>query len=668
MQSIFTPRTQLFAALLSGLLLALGVVLHTWLALAHTAWIPWVSLAIGLVYGGKAAFDSLVQKTFDIDVLMAVGAILAAYIGHPEEGALLLFLFVLSGALEDLALEKTQREITSLHALIPQVCQVLRGGQWVPGDTESLLPGERIKVRPGERIPADATVAEGASSIDQSALTGESLPREVRKGDELFAGTVNLDDPIEAVVVRTPSESSLQKILDLVSSARDQREPVQRIIDRLSQPYSIGVMVTSIAIGLIWWLGFGDPLLGSESEKGALYTAITFLIVASPCALIIATPTATLASIARAARGGVLFKGGDAIERLARTGAICLDKTGTLTFGRPKVYQVHPVALSNGEELLGLAAALEQDSTHPIAHAIREAAAERNIPPSSQPLVINHVVAKGLEARYGTQDDTQPARRIRLGSFSFAEQLIPVCYKARVREVIEKIQLRGHIGVIIAAEAPPPAPGAQQDDSLAQCAVIIMADSLRPGTTTLVETLHGMEIKPVVMLTGDNRLTGERIGATIGLDEVYAELLPADKLAHLKRVKTEIASRPKRRNGVAAVGDGINDAPILAGADVSMAMGTIGTAAAMEHADIVFLTESLDTLPWAISLARATRLTIRINLVVALSAMIVMAVIALVASRMGNPIPLSLGVLAHEGGTLVVVFNSLWLLRYKRAG
>lgn len=667
MGTIFTPRTQLISAVLAGVLLLLGVILHTWLHVPFTAWLAWASLGVGLIYGGKAAIDALAERTFDIDVLMAVGAILAAYIGHPEEGALLLFLFVLSGALEDLALEKTQREITSLHALIPQVCQVMRGGQWVPGDTDSLLPGERIKVRPGERIPADATVVEGETSIDQSALTGESLPREVRKNDELFAGTVNLDDPIEAVVVRTPGESSLQKILDLVSSARDQREPVQRIIDRLSQPYSIGVMLTSIAIGLIWWLGFGDPLLGSEQEKGALYTAITFLIVASPCALIIATPTATLASIARAARAGVLFKGGDAIERLARTGAICMDKTGTLTFGRPKVYQVHPVALSNGDELLSLAAALEQDSTHPIAHAIKEAATERNVVPFSQPLVINHVVAKGLEARYGTAHDEQPARRIRLGSYAFAEQLIPTCYKARVREVIEKIQLRGHIGVIIAAEAPPPAPGEQQDDSLAQCAVIIMADSLRPGTTTLVQTLHHMHIKPVLMLTGDNRLTGERIASTIGLDEVYAELLPADKLSHLKRIKTEIASRPRARNGVAAVGDGINDAPILAGADVSLAMGTIGTAAAMEHADIVLLTESLDTLPWAIKLARATRMTIRINLVIALGAMVIMAIVALVASRIGNPIPLSVGVLAHEGGTLVVVFNSLWLLRFKRA-
>ncbi|MFZ2875613.1 MAG: cation-translocating P-type ATPase [Phycisphaerales bacterium] len=643
-RALFEPRAELIAGIAMGGLLATGFIAVRAAGWPQGAWAYWVSLTIGLVYGGRPAIQSLLERRFDIDVLMVVGAGLAAHLGHPEEGALLLFLFVLAGALEGLAMERTRREVAALHGIMPKDALVLRGTDWKIVDPAELLAGDIIKVRPGERVPADAAVVSGESQMDQSAITGESHPRHVTPGDELFAGTINTDDPIEARVLRPASESSLQKILELVMRAREQREPVQRVIDRLSQPYALGVMVVSVVVGLIWWLGLKRPLLGDADRPGALYTAITLLIVASPCALVIATPTATLAAIARAARGGVLFKGGAAIERLARAGAMCLDKTGTLTFGRPRLYEVHPVAWSQGPELLAVAAGLEADSTHPIAVAIREAAEARGVAPA-RVADINHVTARGIAGRV-------EGREVRLGSLAFTEPLVPVCFRNRVAEVLERIQSRGHVAVTIAM-----APADTADSG--QAAVLIMADAIRPGADTLTRELHRLGVKPVRMLTGDNRKTAERVATAIGLDAFDAELLPEDKLRIVGEIKHEAA---KRKAGVAFIGDGVNDAPALALADISLAMGTIGTAAALESADAVLLTDGLAAVPWAIRLARRARRTIATNFAIAISIMVLMAVATLVGSLTGHDLPLGMGVLAHEGGTILVVINSLSLL------
>lgn len=652
--TLFSASMQLRAAILAGALL-LGAFIGS--TLLHQPWgdtLAWISLAIGMLYGGKAALDALRARTFDIDVLMVVGAGLAAYIGHAEEGALLLFLFVLSGALEELAHARTQREITALSKLLPSDALVQRGGEWVHADATSLVVGDRVKIRAGERVPADARVVLGETSFDQSAITGESMPRHVVPGDELFAGTINADDVVEAVVLRPTRESSVQKILDMVIHAREGRQEVQRTIDRLSQPYSLGVMALSILVFLVWWLLLGVPAVGTETEPGALYTAITLLIVGSPCALIISTPTATLSGIARAARGGVLFKSGDCLERLARTGAMCLDKTGTLTFGRPMLEQVVPVDHAthgnHADDLLAVAAALEADSTHPIAVAIREGALARNTAPAHVS-DIGHTVAKGLEGTWN-------GHAVRLGSFRFVEPLIPAARREAAKTQLGDLHAIGKIAVIVAAMPHDRPDGAR-------CAIIVMADALRPGTDQLVDDLHAIGVKPVVMLTGDNGRTAARVAADVGLDAFHGDLLPADKLALADTIKKSIADRPTDARGVAVVGDGVNDAPALAAADVSLAIGTIGTAAAMENADVVLLTESISPIPWAIRLARATRSTIRVNIAIALSAIVAMAVLTLVGSRSGMHVPLSLGVLAHEGGTLVVVANSLLLLRYK---
>ena len=650
--SLFAPRTQLVVSLVAGALLVIGFVGHL-LDAIWSPWLYWLSLGLGLIYGLEAAWASLRRLVFDIDVLMAVGAVLAAYVGHPEEGALLLFLFVFAGALEDLAMLRTEREISSLHALMPADALVWRNEEWTVAAAESLAAGEKIKVRPGERVPADARIQIGKSTFDQSAITGEAMPREVGPGDELFAGTINTDDAVEAVVLRPVAESSLNKILDLVTTAKERRRPVQRLLDRLSQPYALGVLCVSTLVAIVWHLAFKVPLLGTGEEPGALYTAITLLIVASPCAIIIATPVASLAAIARAARAGVLVKGGEAFDRLASVGAMCFDKTGTLTRGRPALYEAHPVAWSDGPKLLAIAAALEADSTHPIAHAIIESASERKLRTASVE-DINHAVAAGLEGRF-------EGRKVRLGRYSFTEPAIPTCLRNRVRDVLDKVRDRGHVAVVIALAGDE---SAAEGPSVGEVAVLIMADKVRPGAERLVAELHSLGIRPVRMLTGDNAVTAARVADALGLDGFEADLLPADKQRILGNLRRDLAREGRARRGVAHIGDGVNDAPALASADVAIGMGSIGTAAALESSDVVLLGDDLSTIPWAIRLARRTERIIAFNLAFAMSIIVFMALVTLIGSRTGFPVPLSLGVLAHEGGTVVVVGVSLWLLRF----
>ncbi len=631
---LFSPRGEVASTSIAGGLLLLGWAGDVVLGVPAARWLVWISLGIGLVHGAKAAWESLRKLTFDIDCLMVVGAVLAAYLNAPAEGALLLFLFVLAGGLEGLAMARTKRAVEALHKLMPTA--TLRAdpaGEWVAVPPESLVPGDRIKIPPGEVIPADAELVAGMSAVNQATLTGESMPRDVRPGDELYAGTLNVGNPIEARVLKRVSESSLQRIVNLVTQAQQQREPVQRLIDRVSEPYALGVLGLSMLVWLVWWLILGDP------AGTAAYTAITLLIVMSPCAVIIATPTATLTGIARAARGGILFKGGQAMERLSRLGALCLDKTGTLTLGRPDVQQVHPVGWSDGNQLLSIAAGLEQDSTHPIAVAIVAEAKIRRVAfgPATR---ATFTPGRGVSGEFGGV----PAR---LGTLAYTEELIPVCLRNRAAEVLGRVQARGQIAVIIAWNG--------------QAAVIVMSDAPRPGADELAPRLHEIGVTPLVMLSGDKKGVVERLARSLGIDRHHSELLPEDKVAHIAKVRDEVRARRGYR-GVGLVGDGVNDAPALAAADVAIAIGSIGSDAALESADIVMLGEDLRAIPWAVRLARRTRWTIVANLAFALAAIGVMAVVTLVGSRVGEPLPLWAGVLGHEGGTLLVVANSLLLL------
>lgn len=647
---LYSTHGELWSSILAGVLLLAA--LFCWLADKHAAAaaLQWISLGLGLIHGTRAAWLALAERKVDIDVLMVVGAVVAAAIGHPGEGALLLFLFVLAGALEELAMQRTQREVEALHALLPTEALVLRDGQWLDVEPADLKVGERIKVRPGQRVPTDAIVVQGRSSLDQSAITGESIPRAVDVGDEIYAGTINSDDTLEATVSKAASESSLQRVLALVTQAREQREPVQRAIDRFSEPYALGVMAVAAAVFFVWWLALGRPL------DSSVMTAITVLIVASPCALVIATPTATLAAIARGARGGVLFKGGQAIQRLANIGAVCFDKTGTLTFGKPRLARIIPAAWSDGNELLAVAAALEADSTHPIATAIKDAATAQGITPTTLDQ-IDHTAGRGLS---GVQTIDGVARAVRLGSMKHVEPATPQCLKNHVRQTLEGIQQRGQIGVVVAREGSdnPVAPDA------GQAAVLVLSDAVRPGAQTLVRELHALDVRPVRMLTGDNRFTAASVAKQLDLDRFDAELMPQDKLNAVAQMKDEQRARAKGKppRGVAVIGDGVNDAPALAAADLGIAIGSIGSDAALESADIVLLSDELSAVPWAVRLARRARQTVIANLTIAIGIIVLMAIATLIGSYFNRPVPLGIGVLAHEGGTLLVVANSLRLL------
>lgn len=609
----------------------------------------WLSLIIGLAHGVVPAVEALRNRRFDIDVLMVAGAAMAAYIGAPAEGALLLFLFLLSGALEALATARTTRAVESLHALMPTTASRWESsvgqpwseagepaGSWVTLEPERLVPGDVVRVLPGEQIPTDGRVILGESAIDQASLTGESMPRSVVVGDDCFAGTINTGNPLRIRVTKPATESSLQRVLDLVVEAQSQRAPVQRLIDKVSQPYAISVFAVSVITVLVWWLALG------VEWRSALYTGITLLIVGSPCAVILATPTATLAGIARGARAGVLFKGGQSVDRLARLGAVAFDKTGTLTVGKPRVERLEPVGWSDQSRLLSVAACLEQESTHPIATAVREAAVAMNAPTITGTEHAFHV-GRGVSATIAGQ----PAR---LGTYVFVEPIVPECLKARVREVLDATQSAGRIATVVAHDQ--------------QAGVIILADTVRPGASELVRELHALNVRPVVMLTGDNRATAQSVATALGLDQARAELLPGDKVAAVEELKSELA-RTRPGTGVGVIGDGVNDAPALASSDVSIAIGSIGSDAALESADIVLLADDLRVVPWAVGLARRTRRTIQINLGVALGAIVVMELVTLIGSRTGWTMPLWMGVLGHEGGTLLVVFHSLLLLAYR---
>lgn len=632
---------ELIAAVLAGAFLAIGFALIRWasaggggpgrdalevpgLRLPWTGgeWLVWISLAIGLVYGGRAAIDAIRNLEFNIDVLMVVGALLAAWLGHPEEGALLLFLFVLSGALEDLAMKRTTSAVTALNRMIPTETLVQRNGQWTPIRPEEAVVGETILVRPGERVPTDGVVASGATELNQASLTGESRPRAVAEGDEVFAGTINEGHPIEVRVTRHSSDSSLQRVLNLVLSAQERRQPVQQLIDRLSMPYSVSVLVLCVVTLVVLRFAL------EREWSSAAYTAITLLIVASPCALIIATPTATLSCISRAARAGVLFKGGESIERLASFHCVALDKTGTLTMGRPRLQQVHPVAWSDSQTLLGLAAGLEHGSTHPFAQAIIDEAQRRGAAPI---FCERQAFQPGLGVS-GVYEGSE----VRLGRFPHVREIMPICLHARVHEVMEALHDRGSLAVALAWRD--------------QAGVFVLRDEPRPGGEAMVREFHELGIRPIVMLTGDVQGVAQRLSEHLGLDGHHAELRPDEKLEHVERMRAE-------HGRVAVVGDGVNDAPSLAASDAGIAIGGIGSDAALETADVVLMNEDLRAVTWAVRLARRTRRTIIANLTFAIG-----AIILLIVGTLAGWVNLSLGVLGHEGGTLLVVANGLRLL------
>jgi Cd2+/Zn2+-exporting ATPase len=618
-------RAQLLAATLCGLFGILG-----WLASDGT----W-SMALYLVaYTAGAWFtvgeirERLQAGILDIHFLMLAVAAGSAAIGAFGEGAALLFLFSLSGALEHFAMGRTQREIRSLFRDVPKVAARLdETGREIPTPVDQLQAGMRLRVRPGEQFSVDAEVRTGETACDESTLTGESTPVDKQPGDTVLAGTLNTWGSVEVVVLRPARESALQKVIRLIQEAQHLKAPAQRFTDRFSTGYTYAVLGLSLAMFLFWWLARGlPPWVSTADQSSAFYRAMTLLVVASPCALVLSIPSAVLAAIAWAARRGILFRGGAAVERLAGIQVVAMDKTGTLTSGELRVESAESFPAGREDEVMRWALALEQHSHHPLARAITRHGKHRGW----TPLPIE---------RFESLNGLGVTGRI---------QGQPVWLGRRE-------WIRNVTGWQPPAGVSQAEPGTSEIWLWSQFLVgrILLRDDLRPAAPQLVADLkrHGLR---VVVLTGDRPEAAENLRRHVGLDDLRAGLSPEAKVAAIKEYVD-------RRQPVAMIGDGVNDAPSLAAADVGVAMGARGADAALEQAEIVLMKDRLENFLTAFELSRRARQIIRQNLAISLG-----TVVVLVAFALTGGIPLTIGVVGHEGSTVVVVLNSLRLL-FRRA-
>ncbi len=575
----------------------------------------------GGFYGVLDGALALRGGRLDVNLLMLLSALGAALIGHAEEGGTLLFLFSLSNALQTMALERTRQAIRRLLNLRPPVARRIRDGVEETIPIEAIEVGDHLLVRPGERIPVDGVVVAGLSTADESLLTGESMPVPKGPGDPVFEGTLNGHGALEIQVTRSTSDTMLARIIHLVEEAQAQRARTQQAIDRFEQRYA-WVVLAGAALTLILSGLWGDSL------DRAFYRAMTLLVVASPCALVISTPAAFLSAIAAGARRGLLFKGGMALERLARVRVVAMDKTGTLTENRVTVQGVRALNGNHPDTILALTAAVEVRSEHPIARAIVEEARARGL---SFPEIREVEARPGLGVIGFTN-----AHRIWVGSPRlFQQEGIPL--PVEVRAMLEEAQRAGRTALLV------------YDGQWR--GLIEVADRVRPEAAEAVKALRRLGIE-VVMLTGDHPGVARAVAQAVGIRRFEAGLLPEEKLERIRSLSQSVGP-------VAMVGDGMNDAPALAAASVGIAMGKMGSDVAIETADVVLLQEDLRRVAEAIALARAAMRTVWQNLAFASG-----VILLLVALTFGLGIPLTLAVVGHEGSTLLVVLNGLRLLRW----
>ncbi len=586
-----------------------------------------VSYGFGGWYGLRAGLDSLRHRTVDIDLLMILAALGALAIGAPFEGAMLLFLFSLSNTLQHVAIGRSRRAIEALMELRPESARVQRGDAWVEVPVEAVRVGDVFRVTPGDRLPLDGVVASGRSEVDQASLTGESVPVTKTEGDEVFGGTINGGGALDVRVTKTAEESAIARMIAMVEDAQSQKAETQRLIDRFEQPYALGVIaLTALAVAV--------PILGwGEAFQPAFYRAMTLMVAASPCALVISTPAAVLSAIAAAARSGVLFKGGVTVEEAARVRAVAFDKTGTLTAGETRVTDV--VALADdldGDALVALAAAVQARSEHHLARATAREAEARGL--AVEPAADFAAVAgRGVEAVVG-------GRRVRIGNPGHSEGRAVAGLDAALVEV-DRLRAQARTAVVVTVEE-----GGRER----AVGVMAFADVLRPSARAVVAQLHALGVEHVAMLTGDTAAVGEAVGAEAGVDAVYADLLPERKVELVRQLEATWG-------GVAMVGDGVNDAPALAAATLGIAMGGAGTDVALETADVVLMSDDLDKVPYLLRLSRRTRRTLAVNLAISFGMIGVM-----VASILTVGLALPLAVVGHEGSTVVVSLNGLRLL------
>ncbi|MEI8233804.1 MAG: heavy metal translocating P-type ATPase [Verrucomicrobiota bacterium] len=615
----------------------------------------WYLLAYltGGAFGVRASLRSLHQWTIDVDLLMVLAALGAAYVGAPLEGATLLFLFSVSNVLQEYAIDRTRKAIRSLMKLRPENALTRRGGATVLLPVEQLVAGDIVLVRPGEAIPLDSEIVEGSSAVNQASVTGESMPVLKNPGDPVFAGTINQSGGLEIRVTRLAKDSTIEKLIRMVEEAQSEKAGAQRFLDRAEQWYACGVLAFTLALifGPSILPHFFPQFLAHQPFDQIFYRAMTVMVVASPCALILSTPASILSAIGGAARRGVLFKGGVHLEQTADVYIVAFDKTGTLTEGQPRVTDavVHGArvsldeaaavrgAHSEGIALLRFAAAVEFKSEHPLAHAMVEEAQRRGL---SLPNCAGFQSVSGQGACGEVE-----GRRIAVGSARYFDALGVRRCEETLR-CVEALQREGKTCVLVGELDAAGGGGG------AILGAVAIADVLRASAAEVVARLKAVGVQRVVMLTGDNARVAAAIGRQAGVDEVHAELLPEDKVRVIRELKA--------MGTVAMVGDGVNDAPALALANVGIAMGAAGTDVAMETADVVLMSDNLHNVPFAIAVARQARRVIWQNLTFALS-----VIVLLIISALGFDLSLPFGVVGHEGSTVIVCLNGLRLLAFR---
>ncbi len=643
------------AAAVCGILVFLG-----WLAL-HLNWVGLGLLILPAAYvigGYESAREGLTtlfdEKQLDVDLLMIVAALGAAGLGLWRQeyylivdGAILILIFAISGALEGYAMQRTERDIRSLMSLTPDTARVMLHGEEQEIPIEKLQVGDMVLVKPGELIPTDAIITEGYSTLNEAPITGESLPVEKTVGNEVFAGTINGNGALKLKVHQPPESSLIQRVIQLVKQAQTEAPPSQLFIERFERGYAQIIVLAGILLAIV------PPILLNWDWETTIYRALIFLVVASPCALMASIMPTLLSGIANGARQGILFKTGVQLEMIGRVKAIAFDKTGTLTTGKLQVVQIIPATRQSERRVLQMAAALEAYSEHPIGQAIVQAAQQQQLelPPVTNvkaevgqgisgevegravlvgkaPFIINNAVVNvgmGL-------DDSLPGKPIP------SQQNPPYSINQVLSTQAQQLEAEGKtvIWVAYAGEI---------------LGIIAIADTIRPTAVATIKRLKQLGIEQIVMLTGDNQRTADSVAQQLNVDQVYAELLPEDKVSVIRRLQRQYQT-------VAMVGDGINDAPALAQASVGIAMGAAGSDVALETADIVLMADRLEKLEQAISLGRRSQRIVKQNITFALS----FIVLLLISNFTGN-ITMPLGVIGHEGSTVLVTLSGLRLLR-----
>jgi Zn2+/Cd2+-exporting ATPase len=617
-------------ALLAGGCLIFGILGLTAEFLKIAPFVPVTLYIMAYLCGGwDAAGDAwkrIRKGQLDVHFLMLAVAVGAAVIGAWREGALLLFLFSASGAMEHFAMGRTKKAIDSLFRGAPKTARVLKDGQESQIAMEELTPGMIVLVTTGEQIPADLEVIRGESACDESNMTGEAIPVPKRPGDTALSGTINLWGVIEGRILRPASESSLQKIIRLIQNAQNLKAPSQRFTDKFGTGYTWTIISICTVMFFVWWLVLGLPSFdGIDGKASAFYRTMTLLVVASPCALVLSVPSAILSAIASGARRGILYRGGAAIETLADVKVVALDKTGTLTSGNLTLAEIE-VFEGSEEHFRKAAHSLARLSEHPLSRAIRKIAAFWGTT-AMEVTNFETILGKGVRASIDGETFVMGSQKLVLSLDRFAERELPLAGSTA--------------GAVVWVAG---------DRTLGR---MVFTDEVRPESALTLAALHQGGVR-TVMLTGDHRDAAELIGKKVGIGEILPELSPDRKVEAIENLKEGGMVR------VAMIGDGVNDAPCIAAADVGVAMGARGSDAALEQAEVVLMNDRIENFLLARTLSLRSKVIIRQNIVVALG-----TVIAMVCAAFLFPVPLTLGVAAHEGSTLLVVLNSLRLLAVK---